>query len=87
MYPYYLLSDYPVLQPYFSFQLQFSGKPYVIVNIQELMDFYKLFTGLDEGKAPVRGRNALNSGNLGKMKDPVANDTAAAKEVRLPPLL
>ncbi|XP_057797151.1 casein kinase 1-like protein 2 isoform X2 [Salvia miltiorrhiza] len=38
-------------------------------------------SGLDEGKAPVRGRNVLNSGNLSKMKDPVASDTAAPKEI------
>ncbi|XP_047963452.1 casein kinase I-like [Salvia hispanica] len=35
-------------------------------------------SGLDEGKPPVRGRNALNSS---KMKDPCASDTAAPKEI------
>ncbi|KAL1533411.1 Casein kinase 1-like protein 2 [Salvia divinorum] len=35
-------------------------------------------SGLDEGKPPVRGRNVLN---LSKMKDPVASDTAAPKEI------
>ncbi|XP_042034502.1 casein kinase I-like isoform X2 [Salvia splendens] len=35
-------------------------------------------SGLDEGRPPVRGRNALNSS---KMKDPGASDTAAPKEI------
>ncbi|XP_042033343.1 casein kinase I-like isoform X1 [Salvia splendens] len=35
-------------------------------------------SGLDEGKPPVRGRNALNSS---KVKDPGASDTAAPKEI------
>ncbi|KAH6781284.1 ATPase E1-E2 type family protein / haloacid dehalogenase-like hydrolase family protein [Perilla frutescens var. hirtella] len=37
-------------------------------------------SGLDEGKGPVRGRNATNSGNLPRMKDPV-NDSSVSKEL------
>lgn len=38
-------------------------------------------SGMEESRAPGRGRNAMHSGNLSRMKDPVANNTARSKEL------